>query len=162
MAVMSRPHLPMCHRRLHRLSHTLETPSLGGASDHARDRIGHDLGLDCDLAQQLRRWLLVADEEQARMRDARPVARTALVVQHARHGDDILQRGAVAGGQHHGVEFAGVAVREGGAVSVKRATAGLTAMSPRLTAAIVPTSMSGTRWRRLNAVSGPSAGRASP
>jgi len=33
-------------------------------------------------------------------------------------------------------------------------------MSPHLTAAIVPTSMIGTRRRSLYAVSGPSAGRA--
>ena len=47
-------------------------------------------------------------------------------------------------------------------VSVRRATPGLTAISPRLIAAMVPTSMSGMRCLSLIAEIGPIAGRGNP
>jgi hypothetical protein len=46
------------------------------------------------------------------MRAALPVARVAFVVQHVGHAYDLFQHGAVAGGQHGGVELVGGAVGE--------------------------------------------------
>src|SRR4029078_12847904 len=62
--------------------------------------------------KQSRRRLVVADEEQARVRAPHRVARIALVSQHAGYGEDIFQSGAVAGGQYYGVELSDAAVGE--------------------------------------------------
>ena len=136
--------------------------------DPGAKRGGHGLRLEADLAQVAGGGNLVADEEEvgdaaAGTERPRAVARRAAVVEDAGDGDEFSSaaRNPVASTTASNSAALPSANRRR-RVSVRRATPGLTVISPRLMAAMVPTSMSGMRRLSLIAEIGPIAGRGNP